>query len=513
MPDADLVIKNARVITMNPRQPRADAVAVRNGGIMAVGAASELEAVSGPRTRVIDLGGRALVPGFIDAHCHLFSHLRQLLSVDVSPAAVSSVEDIIEAVGRQAAITPKGAWISGTGYNEFYLAGRRCPTRHDLDTAAPEHPVVLSHRSLHACVLNSRALDAAGIGAATPDPPGGYIERDTTGEPTGLLFELLGYIRDRITPLSEEELARGVGLLNESCLSQGITSLHEATISNNLARYETLRRFKEEGSLASRVYMMLGSHAVDDFNNLGLATGSGTPSLKIGAVKMMVGNSGGKLDPPEDVLCELALTAQARGFQLALHAIEEVEVAGAVAVMEHLSRRAGIFGRRHRIEHCSECPPYLLDRISALPVMVVTQPPFVHYSGERYLATVLVSQQPWLYRIKSLLDAGVPVAASSDAPVVPNNPIMGIYGAVTRRAASGQYVLPEEGVSAYDALKMYTVNAAYAAFEEGIKGTLEPGKLADMVVLNGDPLELPAEELQHLKVEMTVVGGEVVWEG
>jgi predicted amidohydrolase YtcJ len=231
MPAADLVLKNANVITMDHRQPAAGLVAVRGDKILLVAGNDSLESVTVPGTRIIDSQGKTLVPGFNDAHCHVFSFLRTLLSIDLSPAAVSSIEDIKAAIRRAAANTPPGEWITGTDYNDFQLAEKRHPTRQEIDEAAPDHPVVLSHRSLHACVLNSMALSLAGISNETEEPPGAHIDRDvTTGEPNGLLLEMLGYIRETVMPdISEAELTRGMALANQHYLSRGITSVQDAT--------------------------------------------------------------------------------------------------------------------------------------------------------------------------------------------------------------------------------------------------------------------------------------------
>jgi len=207
MPDADIVLQNARVITMDSAHPAAELIAIRGQRILLVADNASLESVRGARTRVIDCQGKTVVPGFNDAHCHIFSFLRKMLSVDLSPESVSSIGDIKEAIKKKVDDTPPGQWISGTDYNEFYLAEKRHPTLQDIDEVAPDHPVVLSHRSLHACVLNSRALSLAGITGETEEPPGGRIIRDlTSGEPNGLLFEMLWYIREQVMPpISEEE--------------------------------------------------------------------------------------------------------------------------------------------------------------------------------------------------------------------------------------------------------------------------------------------------------------------
>jgi predicted amidohydrolase YtcJ len=505
---ADIVLKNANIITMDAGQPSAGLVAITSDKIALVAGNDALDAVSGAGTRVIDCAGRTVVPGFHDAHLHFFSLLRKLLSIDLSPPAVRSIADIKEAVRRQAARTPPGTWLSGTDYNEFYLAEKRYPTRWDIDEAAPDHPVILSHRSLHACVLNSRALSLAGINSETPEPPGARIERDlATGEPNGILVEMLGYIREKVLPpFSEAEFDEGVRLVNRQFLSYGITSFQEATYKNDLNRWQTIRRFKEAGKLRSRVTMMTGPETRPQFQQAGRLTGSGDNQLRLGAVKFLL-----EMRPVQDELNHAVLDCHRAGLQLAFHAVEEKTVEAAINAIEYAGRHSPTAGRRHRIEHCAECPPSLLNRLKKLGAVIVTQPPNIYYNGERYLATVAKSQLPWLYRIKSPLESGVVVAGSSDAPVVPGNPLVGICAAVTREAESGQVLLPEEAVSPHQALALYTVNAAYTSFEEDIKGSITPGKLADLVILSDDPAKVPPERIKEIKVEMTIIGGEVAY--
>ena len=515
MPSADIILKNASVITMNSRQPAAESVAIIGDKISLVTDNSEMEAATGAGTRIIDCQGKTVVPGFNDAHMHLFSLIRKLLSVDLSPSAVSSIADIKEAIRRKAENTPPGTWLSGTNYNEFYLAEKRFPTRRDIDEVAPDHPVVLSHRSLHACVLNSLALSLAGINSETPEPPGSVIERELdTGEPNGILYEMLNYVRGEVMPpLSETELDEAVTLANQHFLSCGITSLQEATFRNDLSRWQTLKGFEDSGRLRSRVSMMAGTESWQQFNEMGLVSGSGDNRLRLGAVKVMLTRTAGELHPPPEELKQFALNCHRAGFQLAFHAEEEDVIAAAVDTLEYINDYSPVVGRRHRIEHCAECPPHLLERLRKLGAVIVNQPPFIYYSGERYLATVASSQLPWLYRIKSPLEIGVIVAGSSDTPVVPDNPLVGIYAAVTRKAESGQVLLPEEAITPQQALAMYTINAAHASFEEDIKGSITPGKLADMVVLSDDLTRVPPEEIKDITVEMTIIGGEVVREG
>ncbi len=509
---ADLILENANVITMDPGCPAAELVAVRGNRILAVASSEELEQLDGVESRIIDCQGRTVVPGFNDAHCHTFALIRKLSSLDLSPSSVGSIVDIKSAIRRQAQNLPAGSWLTGTDYNEFYLAEKRHPNRRDLDEAAPHHPVVLTHRSLHACVLNSLALSLAGITRETPEPPGALIERELeSGEPSGLLFEMLGYIMDRVMPpLSEEELAGGMAKASQHYLAMGITSLQEASATNDFSRWQTLKRFKNNGRLKSRLSMMLGIDALSQFQQAGLSFGAGDSHLRLGGVKLMLNEITAQSTMPE--LKQQAFSAHEAGFQLAIHCIEPGTVEAAIAALEYIGSRSSLAGRRHRLEHCSECPPPLLERLIRLKAMVVTQPSFLYYSGERYLATIPPAQLRWLYRIKSFLDGGLIVGGSSDSPVVPDNPLVGIYGAVTRRAESGEELLPEEAISAKEALAMYTINAAYASFEEDIKGSITPGKLADMAVLSADPLKSPPEQIKDIRVEMTIIDGGVAWE-
>jgi predicted amidohydrolase YtcJ len=514
MPDFDIVLKNARVITMDASQPSAELVAITQDKISFVAGKDQLAAAVGADTRVIDCQGKTVVPGFIDAHCHIFSLARQLLGIDLSPGAVKSITDIKESLRRQAMQTPPGQWLSGHGFNEFYLAEKRYPTCRDIDEAVPDHPVVLSHRSLHACVLNSRALTLAGINSETSEPPGSMIERDlTTGEPNGVLYEMLGYIRNKvIPPLSEDEITRGVQLANEQYLACGITSLQDATVSNDYFRWEAIGRLKTSGTLQPRVYQMIGQQKRGEFQEAGMASGAGNSQIRLGAVKVMVGQIMGNLKPPQAELNRLALACHKAGLQLAFHAVEESSIEAVIQALEFIKSHYPSAYRRHRIEHCAELSPSLLERLWKLEAVIVTQPPFIYYSGERYLATVPASQQPWLYRIRSPLESGIIVAAGSDSPVVANNPLVGIYAAVTRQTEAGQHLLQHEGITPQQALRLYTTNAAYASFEENLKGSITPGKLADMAVLSDDPTRVPHGAIKDITVDMTIIGGEIAWE-
>lgn len=508
MPVSDIILENAHVITMEPSRPEASAVAVKDGRILAAGGRDAVREFRGPATEVIDCQGKTVVPGFIDAHCHLFSFIRKLMSIDLGPEAVRSIAGIKAAVKDRAARTPEGVWISGTGMSDYYLAEKRLPTRWELDEVSPHNPVVLAHVGLHQAVLNSWALNLAGIRRNAPVMTGAFVEKDADGEPTGRVHELLGYIREQVMPpLTEFELNEGMGKISRHYLANGITSIGEATVVNNPERYRILRRFKDNSVLAPRVYMMPGAEYLNEFIEEGLKFRDGDDGLRLGAAKIIVTESTGQVYPALEALCEIVNEAENAGFQVAIHGIQEKSIETIIDALEQAKRP----DLRHRVEHCLECSPVILERLKRLKPVVVTQPPFLYSGGDRFLAVQPPEHHPWAYRFKSLYDNLV-LAGSSDSPIAPDYPLAGICAAMARRTQSGQTINHDEAISAYNGLKMYTVNAAYASFDENVKGSLAPGKLADMAILSGNPLAAPPEELKAIKVEMTIIGGKVAWE-
>ena len=504
---ASLILHNADILTVDASRPRARAVAVRGSRIIAVGSEEEVSRFEGEGARVVDCGGRAVIPGFIDAHCHLLAYAASLLSLDVSPQAVSSIADIQRALRERASTTPPGGWIRAAGYDETALAEKRHPTRRDLDAAAPGHPVRLIHRSGHASVLNSVALSLAGVTVESEEPPGGCIDRDfETGEPTGLLIEMDGLLDRVAPPLSDDDLARAVAEASTRLLAQGVTSVQDATAANGPEEWRLFRRLMEKGRLAVNVTLMEGFDAMGEMPEAAL-----DGRLRRGPVKIALKELGDEIHPDERGLAEMIWEAHRRGRQVAVHAVTERGVAAAASAVEQALRRMPRADHRHRIEHCSVCPPELARRLAAAGVFVVTQPSFLYFSGDRYLSQVALEDQPHLYPLGRLRAAGVEVAASSDAPVAPPAPLRSVATAVTRRSVGGRTLWPKETVDAEEALRMHTLAGARAAFEEDVRGSLTPGKEADIVVLCADPTAVPADEAADIAVETTIVRGEVVW--
>ena len=534
---SDLVLRNARVLTMDPRRPAAGAVAVRQGRVVWVGADGDLAGSVPAGARVIDCGGATLLPGFVDAHCHVLAYAASLLAVDCSPDVAGSIADIVDAIRVRVRSTPPGKWIRAAGYDEVLLDEGRHPTRLDLDEAAPNHPVRLNHGSGHACVLNSMALSQAGISSSTPEPAGGVIDREVeTGDPAGLLLEMDEFLAGRIPPLGEAELREGLRAASGRLLSYGVTSVHDATHSNSPGRWDLLSEARSSGAFVPRVTMMMGAAYIDEFRGRRFASGPVGADVDVGPVKIMLTSAGGELTPSPDELRNIVRRADKAGWQVALHAVDAEAVDAAVEVL--LESSGAATGRRHRIEHLAECSDQTLGRLKGSGIVVGTNPAFIHYRGRRYLRAVETGKLGRLYRFGSLLRVGVTVAAGSDAPVVEPNPLAAVAGAVTRRVRPAPSTRGElsrigeqgrarpaplaggepstigepEGVPVMEALRMCTASAACAAFQEGDRGSIEVRKLADMVLLDRDPTRVEPDELSSIQVLMTVLGGKVVWE-
>jgi predicted amidohydrolase YtcJ len=498
---------------MDPNHPKASIVAIRNGKILSVSGKNEIKKLSNPRTEVMDFSGKTIMPGFNDAHCHIFGFAESFRTLDLGPNRVNSIPDIQSRIHELALTLPPKIWIRGRGYNEFYLMEKQHPNRWDLDSATRDHPVKLTHRSGHAHVLNSLALTLTGISAESAEPPGGMIERDLeTGELTGVLYGMSEYLSSVIPPLGKDEMEQGMKSANKQLISLGITSIQDASIHNNIRRWQELSTWKDKGCLKPRVNMMLGIKALREAKEQGLSSKTGDERLSLGAVKIILSQTRGHLDPTETELKQMVLAAHQAGFQVALHAVEESTISAALSALEYIQRVYPRSGRRHRIEHCSVCTPEMAKRLAEQQAVVVTQPAFIYYSGERYLKTVPPQELEHLYPIGTLIRSGLTIAASSDCPVVPPNPLIGIYAATSRTAETGQKLSPEQAISPSQSLWIYTSGGSHASHEEGIKGTITPGKLADIVVLSGDPTHAQVSEIKQMQVEMTIIDGQIVWQ-
>jgi predicted amidohydrolase YtcJ len=430
--------------------------------------------------------------------------------VDVSRAR--SVSDIQRLLRQRAQTTPRGAWLRAYGYDEFFLAEKRPFTRGDLDAVAADQPIIVRHRTGHAAVLNSVALRSAGVDRHFVPPAGGHIERDgQTGEPTGVVYEMESFLRTVLPRLAERDLVAGVKQVNDELLRQGVTSFHDASAGNSLAELALFRRLHAEGMLTPRATVMIGIAALPELLGAGLTPFVGDGQVRLGSVKILVHESHGALHPEPDELAEMVWQAHRHGFQVAIHAVEEGPICIALEAIARAQQRLPRADHRHRIEHGALCPPAFIEVLRDTGSVVVTQPGFLHWYGEKYLAEVDPEVRAWLYRAKSLLESGVPVAGSSDCPIASVAPLVGVSAAMTRRSQRGAVLNVEERCSLTEALSLFTAAGAWVGFEEADKGRIAPGMFADLVLVDGDLTQIAPEEIAGINVHTTIVGGEIVW--
>ncbi|MBI4492765.1 MAG: amidohydrolase family protein [Chloroflexi bacterium] len=493
---ADLLLANARVLTLDPRRPQAEAVVVRAGRISAVGTLAELRPLIGPATEVVDAEGGLAVPAFHDAHCHLLSYARSLSSLDCR--AMRSLGHLQAALAEQAASLPPGTWIRAVGYDETLLGNGRHPDRCDLDAVSPHHPVRLQHRSLHLDILNTPALRLTGLmDAAAPE-----LERDSgTGKPTGRLYHAAHLLRGRLPHQTEQDLAREVHAASERLLAWGVTSVQDASITNGAEEWELFHRLAARGDLGVRVFVLPGAR------HWRQVAASRPPSFMVrrGPVKFM-------LDEATSDQSELragVAEARAAGHAVALHAVSEAEVAMALDALRAAGPARGVGS--DRIEHGAVIPDDWLRELRAAGVMVIGQPALVYQRGDAYRAEYPPELHGWLHRARSLLAAGGGYAAGSDAPVTPPVPVLGLFAARYRLTRRGASLGPQEALGPAEALAAFTLWPAQAVGAAQELGRLRPGALADVAVLDGDALEGPSPEAARRPVRLTVLAGRVVW--
>ncbi len=532
----DLILWNGRVHTMDAALSLATAVAIHNGRILAVGRDDEILSLRGAGTRTINLRGRAVLPGFTDAHIHFVMWALGRQQIDLSD--VTRPEEAIARVAQRAAQLPSGSWILGGGFDHNVWTDGIWPTRQMLDRVAPTHPVLLHSKDHHSVWVNSLALRLAGVTAQTPDPPGGRILRDpATGEPTGILSEAAADLIQRaVPPPTIEQAIAAVRAAQPLAWAAGLTSIHEINDTEDMLAFRTFQALRRSGELSLRVFQHIPAARQETFLQAGIQSGFGDEWLRLGGVKYFMDGALGSrtadmltpyLGEPDnrgvatidkEEMLERALQASRGGLSISAHAIGDranrniLDVLAAVREDEDASGRPRL---RHRIEHVQLLHPDDLPRLAQLAVIASMQP--IHATSD-----MLMAERYWgpercrlAYAWRSLLDSGVPLAFGSDAPVEPFDVLAGIYAAVTRRRPDGtpgpDGWQPQQRITAEEAVRAYTVGGAYASGEERIKGTITPDKLADLVVLSRDILTCPAEEILTTRVEATLVGGEAVY--
>ena len=485
---------------------------MRDDRIVWVGAAPDTAELITPGTVVVDCAGGAVIPGFHDAHMHLLAYAASLDAVDCSPHLVSSIADITRAIQDRVQHIAPGQWIVASGYDQARLTERRHPTRLDLDEVSPDHPVRLNHGSGHACVLNSRAMELVGIGDDTEEPAGATIDRFfESGSPSGLLFEMEEFLECRVMGRPPARIAASAQRATQRLLSMGVTSIQDATHHNSIDRWELFVGLADQEVRLPRITLMPGHSNVAEFVEHGLGFGAGDNRLRVGHAKLMATASSGGPVPPSADIREAVEAAVSLGFPIAVHAVEAEVVRAAV---EAISGSAALPNGvpPHRIEHCSECPPDILEMLAHSGAAVVTQPGFIHHRGDRYMDEVAPRMHPYLYRAASLVDRGVRTAFSSDAPVIDPNPMTTLHAAITRRTDSGQQLGEHESMTLAPALQACTTGPALLSGSQNILGSITPNYLADLVLFDEDITRLEPDALLETRPVKTMLGGQIVWE-
>ncbi|MFJ7747871.1 amidohydrolase [Peribacillus sp. NPDC097295] len=514
MVPADLIIENVSVITMDPLCPYAKGVVISNGKILELIRHDDNKnwplAPGGER---VDGNGMSILPGLIDAHCHLRAQISQNLSVPCGREDVTNIEDIILTIRERSKSLPVGSWIRATGYDFFHQTDKRYPTRWDLDKATTNHPVRLRHVTRHASILNSKALELAGIGTEFSEPIGITVERDPdTKTPTGLIYGGDAWLsQDVIPPLTSKELHIGAQNLQTKLLSKGITSVQDATPTNSIFDLKFWSR-QMESDWVIAIQMMTEMKNYDIMKNFlkNNKTLESSNALEMGPIKVVM-ESLPQLYPDSFELSRLAIEATLRGVPLAIHVVDPEMVWSALEAIRHATDLFPQEKIQHRLEHLSLCPEAFLPDISELDIIVVTNPSLVHDHGDRYLSEVEISEHSWLYRMNSLLSNGIPMAAGSDAPVATFNPWIGIQTACTRATSSGKTLGTSEKTSRWQALKLYTTGAALAAGWQKKKGMIRPGFQADIIALDQNPLTCKVDSLVDIHVLCTWIRGILVY--
>ena len=549
VPPADLVLRNGKIVTVDPTRPQASALAARGDRIVALGSDRDLEPYIGPQTRVIDLEGRLAVPGFIEGHGHLMWLGDSKAQLDLSKA--ESWDDVVALVAEAARKTPKGEWIRGMGWHQAKWKQpprqtvKGFPLHEALSAISKDHPVILKHASGHGAFANAQAMAQKGVTAGSKDPPGGEIVRDAAGRPTGMFLENAQSLVDPepraanagllelITqfPGGEAQTRRRALLAAEEALSKGVTTFHDAGAS--FETIDVLRKMVEAGLMPLRLFVMIAEP------NDALATrlaeykivGAGNHHLTVRAVKRVMDGALGSrgawlLEPYTDLksstglntetVASIAITARLaadQGFQLCVHAIGDRANREVLDLFEKAFKiPAGLRDARWRIEHAQHLHPRDRPRFARLGVIASMQG--VHPASDAPFVVDRLGEaraRQGAYAWRSLLDAGAIVTNGTDTPVEDIDPLRTFYTSVTRQKSEGPAFYPEQRMTREEALRMYTWNNALAAFEEDLKGSLAPGKLADVTVLSRDIMTIPAPEILGARVDYTIVGGKVLY--
>jgi predicted amidohydrolase YtcJ len=525
--EPDLIVFNAKVFTIDPAMPRAEAFAVKNGRFIAVGSSADVRNLATARTRQIDAQQATVTPGFIDTHCHV-SGVNELYAVN---ANVRRVRELLANLRQKADKTPAGQWVTAVMFDDTKLDVPL--TRQHLDEVSKDHPIAVGHRGGHTSWYNTKAFDLAGITKNTPDPDHGRFFRDDSGELTGRVAEQARNVfnkvgtRETFTPEQQRERGRnGMRHISELLTAAGLTSVHDAGADRDrILAYEDA---KANGELRHRAsFLVRGNSTFAGFKAAGIAYGFGDEWLRVGGVKYGADGSAsertmrmsspyvgtkdyGILTMTQQEIDEAVEDAHRHDFRVAIHANGDVTIDMVLKAYENVLKKYPRADTRHRIEHCSLVNPDLLRRIKAIGAIPTPFWTYAHYHGEKWKEYGPEKMQ-WMFAHKSFLDTGIPVPGASDYGPGPFEPLMALQSMVTRKDFSGNVWGPRQKVTIDEALTIATINGAYASHEEHQKGTITAGKLADFVMLEKDPHVVDPDTIKEIKIVRTVVGGKTMY--
>ena len=535
----DTIWVNGTVVTMEGEQV-VQAVAVLGDDIVAVGSDAEVRALAGPETRVVDLDGRTMTPGFYAAHDHFPGSGRVAVTqVDLNSPPIGVIENmdqLVAALGARAEELPEGQWVSGRGYDDTLLAEQRHPTREDLDRASTTHPIYISHTSGHLGVANSLALELAGVTRDTPDPPGGVVRRDPdTGEPDGVFEESGGMVSRLIPPPTPEQTMEAYRWAVEDYVEDGVTTAVIA--GGGRGSLAGLQRARDAGILTFRIITMMSRSAPGQPSAAeagGMVSGFGDEYLKLGAIKIVQDGSNqgytGHFTEPyhtpfkgdanyrgyprrsREDLTTMVKELHEAGYQIAIHANGDAAIDDVIYAFREAQRAFPREDARHRIEHCQMVRTDQLDAIAELSLSPSFFVGHVYYWGDRHRDIFMGPERAaGISALRSSIDRGIRFTVHDDTPVTPVNPLQLVWVSVNRLTRTEQVLGPDERITPLEALRTVTIDAAWQNFEEDIKGSIAPGKLADFVILDSNPLTVDPTAIRDIQVLETIVGGETVY--
>jgi predicted amidohydrolase YtcJ len=531
-PSATLIVTNAAVYTVEKQQPKAEAVAVIGDRIVAVGSRADIDLWRGPKTKVIDAGGKLLLPGFNDAHVHFIQGGAQLEQVQLTDAATP--EEFAKRITAQVKKTPKGEWILGGRWDETKWPNPELPTKELVDPVTGDTPMFVERYDGHEALANSAAIKLAGVDAKTPDVPGGVIMRDASGNPTGVFKDAaMSLIYKAIAPMTHEHRLRAARGALKHAASLGITSVQH--MNPGFADVAVYSELAEKGELTTRIYAVPMETDWLDQAKVGIRRAWGSSFLRLGAVKGYAdgslgsrtaymfesftddaGNRGLLSDEmhPPSAMRDRLMQADAAGLQLRVHAIGDRAISMMLDIFADIEKEHGYHDQRLAIEHAQHTAQKDFERFAKLHVIASMQPYHAIDDGRWAEGRLGHERARYSYAWRSFLDHGVTLAFGTDWPVAPLDPMLGVYAAVTRATLDGKNPggwIPEEKITLPEAIEAYTMGAAFAEFQEREKGSISPGKLADMGILSDNIFELKPEAIRNVKVKTTIVGGRVVY--